>query len=255
MDMKTDIFVVMPVANEEETIEDTLNRTLELKIKGLFITPVMDDFSTDNTQKIIKDLEKKHPGKIKLLYNKKCTGTVPAYFFAFKYALKNKAKYIIEMDAGNSHMPEQIPLFIEKLGEGHDCVFGSRFIAGGKFVNHPYYRIFLSWLGTKVANFYLKTNLKDMTSGFEAFRADTLRQLNFDAFSFSGHFYQTEMRFYCKHFNATEVPISYRGSKSRLTFNSILKAFKELLQVKSNYYTNILPKLDKVKTRAKGAMI
>jgi len=248
------ICIVMPVGNEEETIADTLTRILKLGIEELFVTPVIDDYSQDNTRKIIEDFEKQYPKKIKLLYNKNATGAIPAYFYGFKYALKNGAKYIIEMDAGNSHMPEQIPSFLEKLEEGYDCVFGSRFIEGGKFINHPYYRVFLSWLGTKVANFYLGTKLKDMTSGFEAFRAEVLEQLNFDAFVSTGHFYQTEMRYYCKEFNATEVPIHYRGSKSRFSFNSLVNAVKELLKVKRNYYANILPNLNKAKGKQKEVL-
>lgn len=249
-----EIFIVMPVGNEEETIADTLTRILKLEIEELFVSPVIDDYSQDNTRKIIEDFERKYPEKIKLLYNKNATGAIPAYFYGFKYALKKGAKYIIEMDAGNSHMPEQIPLFVDKLEEGYDCVFGSRFIEGGKFINHPFYRIFLSWLGTKVANLYLGTNLKDMTSGFEAFRAEVLEQLNFDVFLSTGHFYQTEMRYYCKEFKATEVPIYYRGSKSRFSFNSLVNAVKELLKVKKNYYTNILPNLNKEKTKQKEVL-
>ncbi len=151
------------------------------------------------------------------------------------------------MDAGNSHMPEQIPFFIKKLEEGYDCVFGSRFIEGGKFINHPFYRIFLSWIGTKVANLYLNTNLKDMTSGFEAFRAEVLEQFNFDFFISTGYFYQTEMRYYCKEFNITEVPILYRGSKSRFNYNSLINAIKELYKVKKNYHSNILPNFNNKK--------
>jgi dolichol-phosphate mannosyltransferase len=243
------IFIVMPVGNEEETIADTLARILKLEMEELFVIPVIDNYSQDKTREIIEDFEKKNPEKIKLLYNKEKTGAIPAYFYGFKYALRNGARYIVEMDAGNSHMPEQIPLFVEKLEEGYDCVFGSRFVDGGKFINHPYYRIFLSWFGTKVANFYLGTNLKDATSGFEAFQAEVLDQLNFDAFLSTGHFYQTEMRYYCKEFNATEVPIHYRGSKSRFSFNSLVNAIRELLKVKRNYYTNILPNLNKEKTK------
>jgi len=241
MNQKT--FVVMPVGNEEETIANTLARILELEIEDLLVTPVIDDYSQDNTRKIIEDFEKQYPGKIKLLYNKNAMGTIPAYFYGFRYALKNGAKYIIEMDAGNSHLPEQIPGFIEKLEEGYDCVFGSRFIKGGKFIDHPYHRIFISWLGTKIANLYLGTKLKDMTSGFEAFRADVLERFDFDAFLSTGHFYQTEMRYYCKGFKTIEVPIHYIGSKSRFSPNTLLNALKELFKVKKNYYDNILPKL------------
>lgn len=118
----------MPVGNEEETIADTLVRIMKLGIEELFVAPVIDDYSSDNTRSIIEDFERKYPEQIKLLYNKTATGAIPAYLYGFEYALKNGAEYIIEMDAGNSHMPEQIPLFVDKLKEGYDCVFGSRFV-------------------------------------------------------------------------------------------------------------------------------
>ncbi len=241
------IFVVIPVGNEEDTIENMLARILKLEIKEIFITPVIDDYSRDNTRRIIENIEKKNLERLKLLYNKSKTGAIPAYFYGFKYALNNNAKYIIEMDAGNSHMPEQIPFFIKKLEAGYDCVFGSRFIEGGKFINNPFYRIFISWIGTKVANLYLNTNLKDMTSGFEAFRAEVLEQFNFDSFISTGHFYQTEMRYYCKEFNITETPILYRGSKSRFNYNSLINAIKELCKIKKNYHSNILPNFNNEK--------
>lgn len=73
----------MPVGNEEETIADTLTRILKLEIEEIFITPVIDDYSRDNTRRIIKNIEKKNLEKLKLLYNKSKTGAIPAYFYGY----------------------------------------------------------------------------------------------------------------------------------------------------------------------------
>lgn len=226
--------MVMPVANEEETIRDILNRILELEI-DLKITPVIDDYSVDDTQKIIQSFEKKYPKQVKLLYAENSTCPVDAYLFGFKNALDEGVEYIIEMDAGNSHRPEKIPDFVDKLEEGYNCVFGTRFLEDGGFKDQPYYRVFLSWFGTKVANVYLGTNLTDMTSGFEAFKAEVLEELDFDMFLSSGHSYQTEMRYYCKDFNTTETPILYTGSESSFSSDSLIEAFTILFQLKKNY--------------------
>lgn len=237
------IFIVMPVGNEEQTIEGTIERIMNLEIEGLLITPVMDSYSKDGTREIIHRMEEKYPRKIKIVNNRIKEGFVPSYICGYKNALKNNAKYIIEMDAGNSHQPEELPRFIEKLNEGYDCVFGSRFMKGGKFINHPFHRIFISWLGTQFSNIFLGTRLKDATSGFEAFNSKVLSMIDLNSFISTGYFFQTEMRYYCKNFRSIEVPITYKGSESRFSSKGFIDAFKEFLAVKKNYKENIEPKL------------
>ena len=97
------------------------------------------------------------------------------------------------MDGGGSHLPGEIPLFIDKLEEGYECVWGSRFIPGGGLEDDPLYRRILSKGGTLLANYVLGTSLNDMTSGFEAFTKEVLEQFDFDRFLSTGHMYQTEM--------------------------------------------------------------
>lgn len=86
----------------------------------------------------------------------------------FAKALSDNADYIIEMDGGGSHLPDELPQFIEKLNEGYDCVWGSRFVKGGEISNHPLYRRVLSSGGTFLSKLILDTKLKDMTSGYFA---------------------------------------------------------------------------------------
>ena len=138
------------------------------------------------------------------------------------------------MDGGGSHLPEEIPQFIEKLEAGHDCVWGSRFIEGGDISNHPLYRRILSGGGTLLANMVLGTRLKDMTSGFEGFQRDVLMNMNLDQFLSTGHMYQTEMRFYCRRLNTVEVPIHYIGGSSSLRFKTVVEALRILFQLKKH---------------------
>lgn len=53
------------------------------------------------------------------------------------------------MDGGGSHKPSEIPQFLQKMDEGYDCVWGSRFIAGGSMHDQPLYRRILSSGGTR----------------------------------------------------------------------------------------------------------
>lgn len=223
----------MPIANEESNIKRLIEKIFSLKISDLSLVLIIDKFSKDNTKNIIQDLQKTNKNVI-LLDHKSSTGVVSCYLYGFKYAIANNADYVIEMDAGESHDPNEIPNFINWLNQGYDCVFGSRFIDGGKILNMPLYRKFISKFGTITANMVLHTKFKDLTSGYEAFNASVLKKLNFDNFLSlqTTHFMQTEIRFYCRNFKYKEIPIIYKGSKSSLNIKSVFKSFKILFELK-----------------------
>ena len=159
---------------------------------------------------------------------------VSCYLEGFKRALADGAELILEMDGGGSHLPSEIPVFLEMLNKGYDCVWGSRFIEGGSMREQPLYRRILSQGGTILANLVLGTKLKDMTSGFEGFQRGILEDMDLDAFLSKGHMYQTEMRYYCRNKHTLEVPIHYVGTASSLKTSSVTEALRLLFRLKKN---------------------
>lgn len=224
--------IVMPVANEEETMGEVIESVLALPYDNLFLYPVIDSYSKDCTEEIIRSYEK--TGKVKCVFYEKSTGVISCYLEGFRVALEDGAERIIEMDGGGSHKPAEIPQFIQKLDEGYDCVWGSRFVKGGDIDNHPLYRRILSSGGTLLANLVLGTRLKDMTSGFEGFQRQVLEGLDLDKFLSTGHMYQTEMRYYCRNLKTIEVPIHYTGGSSSLKWKSVKEALCILFQLKQH---------------------
>jgi dolichol-phosphate mannosyltransferase len=222
------VYVVMPVANEARTIVALLETMLALPF-NLTICPVIDSKSTDGTQALIEGVARDHPGRVELLYNPTSSGAPSCYLFGFRYALKNGASAILEMDAGWSHDPAEIGRILEPLGNGLECSFGSRFILGGSLHGLPVYRRILSRGGTIVANAVLGTRLRDMTSGFEAFTSDALRHVDLDGFASQGHFINTEIRYRLRELPSVEVPITYRGSDSSLRPRMVIEALKMLV--------------------------
>lgn len=225
--------VVMPVANEEKTMEQLLDRLLELPYDNLFVYPVIDDYSKDRTEEIIRKKEEE-TGRVKCIYYKESGGVITCYLEGFRQALADGAEWIVEMDGGMSHLPEELPRFLEKLEAGYECVWGSRFMKGGEMKNLPLYRRFLSRGGTFLSNFVLGTHLRDMTSGFEAFTAEVMNEMNLDAILSKGHMYQTEMRYYCRNKKTVEVPIHYVGGESSLKGSSVTEALRLLFLLKEN---------------------
>ncbi len=225
--------IVMPVANEEESMGSVLEEILALPYDNLYVYPVIDNFSKDRTEEIIRDYEAK-TGRVKCIFYKESRGVISCYLEGFRRALADGAEQIIEMDGGGSHSPKEIPQFIDNLEKGYDCVWGSRFVAGGDISNHPLYRRILSSGGTTLANVVLGTKLKDMTSGFEGFQRKVLEEMNLDQFLSTGHMYQTEMRYYCRNLHIIEVPIHYIGGSSSLKFKSVKEALRILFQLKKH---------------------
>ncbi len=225
--------IVMPVANEEESMASVIEEILSLPYENLYLYTVLDNYTKDNTEKIVKEYENR-TGRVKDIFYKESRGVVSCYLYGFKCALEDGAERIIEMDGGGSHQPSEISQFIERLDDGYECVWGSRFCEGGGLVNDPLYRRVLSKGGTILSNLVLGTKLHDMTSGFEAFQKQVLLDMNFDKFLSTGHMYQTEMRYYCRNKKSIEVPIHYIAGSSGLKFKSVVEAIRILFKLKKN---------------------
>lgn len=231
--------IVMPVANEEETIGATLQGIIDFGYDNLLIYPVIDAYSKDRTEEIIRSFES--TGKVKCIFYEKSTGVISCYLEGYRQALNDGAARVIEMDGGGSHLPSELPQFIEALDEGYECVWGSRFMKGGGMEHDPLYRKILSGGGTFLSNIVLGTKLKDMTSGYEAFSRHVLERFDFDKFLSTGHMYQTEMKYYCRNFTYKEVPIHYIAGKSSLKWKAVREALKILFMLKK-YEPNVIKK-------------
>ena len=225
--------IVMPVANEEATMDRIIKEIIALPYDNLYLYPVVDSYSKDRTEAIIRSYEKT-TDKVKCIYYGDSKGVISCYLEGFRIALKDGAEQVLEMDGGGSHMPSEIPQFLAKMDEGYDCVWGSRFTKGGSMSEQPLYRRILSGGGTILSNLVLGTKLKDMTSGFECFKRQVLLDLDLKAFLSTGHMYQTEMRYYCRKLNTVEVPIHYVGSASSLKLSSVTEALRLLFKLKEN---------------------
>jgi dolichol-phosphate mannosyltransferase len=223
-------YIVMSVANEEATIEETIEGILSLQAEGLVVCLVMDFFSKDRTEDIVRSLIDVYPEKVELLFHSASSGFASCFLHGFKHALAQQATYVVEMDAGGSHQPTELLQFLAKLDEGYECVLGSRFAKGGSIASHPWHRRLLSKAGTFISNAVLGTRLTDMTSGFEAFRTDALSKLDLDSFlsTQADHLFNTELRYYMRKAKILEVPITYMGSSSTLRLRTVLRSLRLL---------------------------
>lgn len=222
--------VVIPLANEEDTFDKFTSRlieTLDSIVQKSTVYMVIDNVSKDNTLQLCKELSARD-NRFVTVWAPENRNVVDAYIRGYKEALKGNFDYIIEMDGGLSHDPHALPMFIRNLNEGHNCVYGSRFINGGSIFDSNWKRSVLSRGGTILSNLLLGTEMKDMTSGYMGFHADVARKfVEYDLLS-KAHFYQTEVRYLLRKERSIEVPIHYMAPSPRVSDKAIKNSFSVL---------------------------
>jgi dolichol-phosphate mannosyltransferase len=213
------------MANERATAEafvrEVLSACAPYRFKSLTFFAVLDRASRDGTLELLRGLEAALP-QLRVVWAPENRSVVDAYLRGYREALDAGCDWVLEIDAGFSHQPSDIPAFFEKMAEGHDCVFGSRFRPGGGFTESPLKRRVISRGGTLLANLLLGTRLSDMTSGFELFSRGALEEVLRKGINSRGHFFQTEIKAHCHGLRIAEVPIRYRAASDSVN-NGVLK--------------------------------
>ena len=222
--------VVIPMANESrdftpfiEAILQTLN-----SLEGGRVYLIVDKASKDNTPELCRAIAKTDH-RFVTVWAPNSRNVVDAYLAGYKEALANNHEFIIEMDAGMSHDPRALPMFLRVLNEGNECAFGSRFMNGGSIYDSTWKRTFLSKTGTLLSNWLLGTRLNDATSGYQGFHARIAARLVDYGLRSKAHFYQTEVRYLLRNSRFCEVPIHYRAPSPSVSDKAIQDSLKVLL--------------------------
>ncbi|MEW6186940.1 MAG: glycosyltransferase family 2 protein [Thermodesulfobacteriota bacterium] len=226
MQKRKDVMVVIPAYNEEETIGELIRRTLPYAD-----ICVVNDASKDRTESIIRSFE-----GVTCITHEKNTHIPRATLDGMQYALDRGFSYVVTMDAGLTHKPEELPLFLDY--PECDLVIGVR----TKTENVPLYRRFISRTATVLMNLALRPKgkrfsgpwLRDATSGYRRFSRPALelllkREMKAKAFDFHTESLALIAR---NGLSLGEVPITYEFSTS--SFNA--KVFRMGVQM----YLNLL---------------
>jgi hypothetical protein len=146
------------------------------------------------------------------------------------------------MDADGSHPADALPALITRLGSDDpaapdhaDMVIGSRWVAGGGFVDWPAARRLLSRAGNVYARIALGIHVRDATAGFRSYRADVLRTLDLDGVESRGYCFQIDMtrRVLDAGYLVAEVPIIFterRRGVSKMNSRIVLEAMWRVTQ-------------------------
>jgi glycosyltransferase involved in cell wall biosynthesis len=116
--------VVVPIYNEEQTLQKIVSKVLE--IPQLLEIILVDDCSEDRTPDILSDLAAQYPGIIITTRHAKNSGKTEALKTGFSLS---RGDIVIVQDADLEYDPAEIPDIIAPIIANHaDVVFGSRFL-------------------------------------------------------------------------------------------------------------------------------
>ena len=199
--------VIIPTYNEAENIKAIVGRVRSAVPEAHVL--VADDNSPDGTGKLADELAA-GDDQVHVMHRKGKEGLGAAYIAGFRWGLERDYGVLIEMDADGSHQPEELPRLLTAL-KGADLVLGSRWVPGGRTVNWPKSRQFISRGGSLYSRLALDLPLRDITGGYRAFRRETLEGLGLDQVASQGYCFQVDLarRAVRAGFHVIEVPITF----------------------------------------------
>ena len=204
--------VVVPARDEEGCICSTVEHLhLELRLHSVpHEIIVIDDGSSDRTWPLLMELKNRIP-ELAPLQNTDLHGFGRAIIHGLDHM---RGDAVVVMMADESDDARDVVRYWQLLNQGHDCVFGSRFMKGGGVIDYPRFKLFLN----RLANFFVKSlfgiSLNDTTNAFKAYRKtviDGCRPL------ISPHFNLTvelPLKAIVRGYSWTVIPITWRNRRS-----------------------------------------
>lgn len=184
--------IVTPTYNERSNLPIFVRATLGVAPGAHLL--IVDDASPDGTGAVADDLACQDE-RVRVLHRPAKLGLGTAYVEAFRRGLAEGYRYFIEMDADLSHDPSYLPAFFAAFERGADVVVGSRNIPGGGVEGWGLGRHVLSKGGSLYSRVVLGVEVRDLTTGFKAFRREVLECIDLPSVRSNGYSFQIEMTY------------------------------------------------------------
>ena len=164
--------VVIPARDEEGCIVATVEHLhLELRLHGVpHEIVVVDDGSKDSTWRLLQETVAGIP-ELAPVQNPGPYGFGRAIQRGLAAATGDA---MVIMMADESDDCRDVVRYWQKLNEGWDCVFGSRFLKGGGVIDYPRVKLWLNRMANWFVRVLFRIKLNDTTNAFKAYRREVI---------------------------------------------------------------------------------
>lgn len=198
--------VIVPVFNEQDTIEELLRQVQAAPAKIHEII-IVDDYSTDGTRGILDTIVAANP-QLKLYLHDHNQGKGAALRTGIG---KASGDVVIIQDADLEYDPREYPVLLQPIADGKaDVVFGSRFMGGGPHRVVFFWHMVANRMLTLLSNIFTNINLTDMETCYKMFRREVIQAIPIEEnrFGFEPEITAKVSQMGCRIY---EVGISYSG--------------------------------------------
>ena len=203
--------VIIPAQNEAETLDATVSM-LTTALEAAHIAHeivVVNDNSTDGSADVLAALAARYD-TLRVIDNSPPNGFGLAVRAGLE-ACHGDAIAIVMADGSDE--PADLIKYYNKLNEGYDCVFGSRFIVGSRVIDYPIHKLILNRLANTFIRVLFRQRFNDFTNAFKIYRREVIAG---SQPLLSHHFNLTvelPLKALIRGYNFAVVPISWQNRK------------------------------------------
>ena len=202
--------IVIPAYNEEANIGPCVDDLMNCLVGEHGIDTeviVVNDNSVDGTEEAVTECAKRWPG-VRLIRRQPPGGFGRAIRTGLRYV--NGDVVIVYMGDRSDH-PIDAYRYYEKIQEGYDCVFGSRFIKGAKVERYPRVKLIVNRIVNGAIKWMFWTRMNDLTNAFKAYRREVVETCGpYRACHFNITLEMSLSALICD-YKIAEIPIDWEG--------------------------------------------